>query len=385
MAAICGFLTFISILGVFASVIWMLIQLVRRKNLKVPMIVICSFIGMIIIFSIVGATSYKTTRKNENVENQEIKEELLEQKEQDKLIETSSESQTNAIIEESEQSSIQESEIQSEVQSSIIQDEIPSEEESVLETIEVNKYSEELEKYSTGEYCYIAHSDLVKYHTNLVGQKFYTIITVDELDGKVIKSNLDDGYMMSTFNCIKDYSYDLKEQDAVSIMGVVGGYDSYGFVGKSLKFDDCMVFSVGKDAREYSMDKSDEYFNVFFTVTEEVAKSNNEITEDEFKNLCERLNYEDILRNPNSYKDKYCKLSGTVLQVIEGWFGSYTIYIKDSNGDIWGCAYSYDENESHLLDGDKVTVYGMCDGTANTKTVLGKQVTMPYVEIEYID
>lgn len=111
MAAICGFLTFISILGVFASVIWMLIQLVRRKNLKVPMIVICSFIGMIIIFSIIGATSYKTTRKNENVENQEIKEELLEQKEQDKLIETSSESQTNAIIEETESNNIQATEI----------------------------------------------------------------------------------------------------------------------------------------------------------------------------------------------------------------------------------------------------------------------------------
>lgn len=302
------------------------------------------------------------------------------------LVEKGSEIQTNAIIEESEQSSIQESEIQSEVQSSIIQEEIPSEEESVLETIEVNKYSEELEKYSTGEYCYIAHSDLVKYHTNLVGQKFYTIITVDELDGKVIKSNLDDGYMMSAFNCTKDYSYDLKEQDAVAIMGVVGDYEDYGFVGKSLKFDDCMVFAEREDARLYSNDKSDEYFYDFFTLTEEVAKSNGgKVTEDEFKNLCERLNYEDILRNPNSYKDKYCKLSGTVSQVIEGWFGSYTIYIKDSNGDIWGCTYSYDENESHLLEGDKVTIYGMCDGTANTKTVLGKQVTMPYVEIEYID
>ena len=78
------------------------------------------------------------------------------------LVEKGSEIQTNAIIEESEQSSIQESEIQSEVQSSIIQDEIPSEEESIFETVEDKKYSEELEKYSTGEYHYITHSDLVK-------------------------------------------------------------------------------------------------------------------------------------------------------------------------------------------------------------------------------
>ena len=337
----------------------------HKKYLKRSLI---SFVGAIIMFIIIGISVNKMDDTEHNSESE--------------IIETSS----VQTIEETETEIQDDSETQSEVQSSIIQEEMPSEEESIFEATEVKKYSEELEKYNAGEYRYITHSDLVKYHANLVGQKFYTIITVDELDGKVIKSNLDDGYMMSAFNCIKDYSYDLKEQDSVAIMGTVGDYEDYGFVGKSLKFDDCMVFAVREDARLYSMNKSDEYFNDFFTVTEEVSKSNGgKITEDEFKNLCERLNYEDILRNPNSYKDKYCKLSGTVSQVIEGWFGSYTIYIKDTNGDIWGCTYSYGENESHLLEGDKVTVYGMCDGTANTKTVLGKQVTMPYVEIEYID
>lgn len=259
---------------------------------------------------------------------------------------------------------------------------INEKEESAKEDI---NFKDELATFNSGEYHYITNEDLSKYHVNMIGQKFYTIIEIDDIKETVIKSTLDDGYMMSKFNCLEDYSYTLKKGDSIAIMGVIGEFDDYGFMGKSLNFDECMVFAVKEDTDKYLLDKSDESFDEFFVVTEEVAKANNEISEDEFKNICKELNYEDILRNPDSYKNEYCKLSGTVSQTIEGWLGSYTIYIKDSSGDIWGCTYSYKENESHVLEGDYVTVYGMCDGTRNSETVLGKQVTMPYIKIKYMD
>ena len=121
------------------------------------------------------------------------------------------------------------------------------------------------------------------------------------------------------------------------------------------------------------------------TKTEDVANMNGDISEEDYKDLCEHLDYEDILREPDAYDGKYCIVDGTVDQIIEGWFGSFTIFVVDEDGNKWGCTYSYDEGESRVLEGDNVTMYGKCQGTSNTETVLGEQVTLPHVDAKYID
>ena len=140
--------------------------------------------------------------------------------------------------------------------------------------------------------------------------------------------------------------------------------------------------------RDYNNNKNEEdkamedELSQHFSVNEEVANTS-DITEEEYKNLCKEYSYDEIVRTPDNYKEKYCKLTGTVSQSVEGWFGQYTIYISDMNGNIWGCTYSYDNGEAHMLEGDQVTVYGILDGTTTSETVLGKQVEMPYLYIEY--
>lgn len=248
-----------------------------------------------------------------------------------------------------------------------------------------DNFETELQEFGDGEYKYISPADLSKYHANLEGVKFYTVAEVNEYEESIIRITLSDGFMMSTFNCKKDYSDKVQEEQNIAIMGVVGGYNDYGVMGKSIQFDDCMVFAVGEDSRQYELEISDEYFNEYFVVTEDVANSNIDISEEEYKALCNTLDYNDILRNPDSYNGVYCKLNGKVSQIIEGWFGSYSIFIDDYNGNTWGCVYSYDEGEEHLLEGDSVTFYGECNGTTTTETVLGKQVTLPYFEVEYIE
>lgn len=246
-------------------------------------------------------------------------------------------------------------------------------------------FSDELKEYEMGNYPYITKKDLAMYYANMSGVPFCTLINIDKIDEGKIQSAINGGFMMSSFNTVKDYSGVLKEDEAVAVIGTVDGYSSYGFVGESLSFSDCMVIAAGDDAKKFEQEKSDKSLKKYFEVTKEVIASGVEVSEDEYKGVCEELNYEEILRNPDSFDGSICKISGKVSQIVEGFLNTFTIYIEDKNGDIWGCTYSYKDGESRLLEGDSVTVYGECGGTDTTTTVLGKQVTMPRIDVEYIN
>lgn len=253
---------------------------------------------------------------------------------------------------------------------------------------EIYNFSEENRNFKNGKYKFIKNKDLDKYCANMEGVKIYVVTTVDDIkDDDMFQSNLSDGYMMSSFHVgekYEKYKSFIDKGDLIAIAGTVTGYDNYSLTGTSVEISDCIIFAVGEDAEKYRKKKSDKSLKKYFEITEEVAKTNSDISEEEYKNLCKKLEYEKILRNPDDYEDKYCKLSGTVSQVVEGWLGSFTIYIEDGNGNIWGCTYSYKDGEEHVLEGDSITVYGKCDGTTTSSTVLGKQVSMPKVDIEYI-
>lgn len=242
-----------------------------------------------------------------------------------------------------------------------------------------------LEKYKSGEYPYITKKDLAKYHANMGGVKFCTIIKIDDIKDGIIQSTINDGFMMSNFKSKNDYRGSVEVGNTVAIIGKVKGSQSYGFVGESIDFSGCMVIAKGEDVKKYKKKSSDEALFQYFVVTKEVADSGVDLTKSEYKSICEVLNHTEVLRNPDSFKDVRCKLSGKVSQIVEGFLGSFTIYIEDASGNIWGCVYNYDDGETHLLDGDSVTVYGKCKGTDTSSTILGKQVTMPKIDVEYVD
>lgn len=153
--------------------------------------------------------------------------------------------------------------------------------------------------------------------------------------------------------------------------------------------------SKNEESSEIKNEDTKENNNVT-NITEKTEKTNDieevknnsqqskEETKTEFKASCQEYNYNDIMRDPDSHKNKHCVLTGTVDQIIEGWFGSYSIFITDDNGDKWGCVYSYNEGEKHLLEGDYVRVYGILNGTNTAETIIGEQVSMPYIELRYL-
>lgn len=248
-------------------------------------------------------------------------------------------------------------------------------------------YEEELSVFSSGEYLFVSNDDLDKYCTNMDGAKVYVVTDIDDMKDGFIQSTLSGGFMMSSFDVgerFSKYETGLSEGDVIAICGTVSGQDDYGFVGNSVSLNDCYVFASGQEAEKYRKDKSDDALSQYFVVTEEVADSN-EVSEEDYKSLCQQLNYEDILRNPDAYDGKYCVVSGTVDQIIDGILGTYTFYVIDGYGNKWDCGYMYKDGETHLLEGDSVTLYGKCKGTSNSTTVLGEQVTMPYVSAEYLN
>lgn len=267
-------------------------------------------------------------------------------------------------------------------------DDKKSVEEKVEQKEEKNiSFKEELDVFSNGNYLFITNQDLDKYCSNMDGVNVYVVTDIDDIKDGKIQSTLADGFMMSGFNVgdrYSKYESNLEEGDIVAICGTVSGRNDYGSMGNSVNLEDSYVFAVGEEANNYKKEASDSGLSEYFSVTEEVADSN-EVSEGDYKSLCQNLGYEDVLRNPDSYDGKYCVLSGTVDQIIDGILGTYTIYIVDEFGNKWECGYIYKDGEAHLLSGDQVTLYGKCGGTSNSTTVLGEQVTMPYIDVEYLN
>ena len=165
---------------------------------------------------------------------------------------------------------------------------------------------------------------------------------------------------------------DLKEGDFITVTGKVE--------------DKAMGYLYIKDANiSQTGDGSAQTYNQQKVEYDALSAQKQEEEVADFKASCEVFDYEDVLRNPDGYKDKNCVVSGTVDQIIEGWFDSFSIFVNDAAGNKWGCVYSYKEGETRLLEGDNVTIYGKCQGTDNTKTLLGQQVTLPRIDAEYIN
>ena len=108
--------------------------------------------------------------------------------------------------------------------------------------------------------------------------------------------------------------------------------------------------------------------------------------EEEAKGYDTGITYEDLARYPDEYEGQKVKLTGTVVQVVEG---SSTISIRMAvNGDYDCIIYGqFDEDilEARLLEDDTITIYGTSVGTVSYESVLGATITIPGILIDKID
>ena len=265
--------------------------------------------------------------------------------------------------------------------------ETPKKEDTSSVVQETPKAKKDVDEKDITNYKYITIKDIDIHCSDLIGEKVMLVDVIKDYDNKErkIKVSVPDTFHYYIFSLAEDsiITPSKLKGKTVAVIGTIKENETKVFNDASVY--DAYVVAVGNDANQYKQEVTDKKLKDKFVLK---PVEINDMSEEEYKANCTTFtssDYNKILRNPNQYKDKLAKLSGKVNQTVEGLFGLYTsIYIKDSNGNIWGINYTYGENESHKLEGDSITVWGNLDGTTTVDNVLGVQNTLPYISAKYI-
>ena len=141
------------------------------------------------------------------------------------------------------------------------------------------------------------------------------------------------------------------------------GSDEYGDEGDS---DD-----------EYSDDESDyddSYEDEELTDEEVLEEAENFDT-----SQCKLIGYEKLARNPDDHIGKMIKVSGRVVQVMEGddEYNQLRVEVNDNYDTVIYVEYDHRILESRVLEDDYLTIYGMSMGTITYESTLGGNITIP--------
>lgn len=106
------------------------------------------------------------------------------------------------------------------------------------------------------------------------------------------------------------------------------------------------------------------------------------MTEDQYKESCETISYDELLRNPDNYKGKDIKLRGKVFQSVSGMLlanvtqGSYGLW-DDVTMIYW-------RGSPNVIEDDIATFWGTYAGTYTYTTALGASKTVPLLSAKYV-
>ena len=120
-------------------------------------------------------------------------------------------------------------------------------------------------------------------------------------------------------------------------------------------------------------------------------KAKEEQEKQTFMASCQTYTFEQLARNPDNFKGTNVKLTGEVVQVMEGLYsnslrvnitkeGRYTTYYKDT---IY-VNYVPKKGEDKILEDDIITVYGTAQGDYTYTSTLGATITLPFISGKYI-
>jgi hypothetical protein len=130
--------------------------------------------------------------------------------------------------------------------------------------------------------------------------------------------------------------------------------------------------------------------------TTEKPTEDPKITEQNFKDSCDTIDFKTLSRNPDKYKGNKYKFTGEVIQVQEGWFNSVDLRINITKEEfeyiddvMWTdtiyATVTIPDGEDNILVDDILTFWGVCDGEYTYETVLGNSISLPKISIEYYE
>lgn len=239
--------------------------------------------------------------------------------------------------------------------------------------------------FDTTGYMMIDDDVLWEYGKYMSGQQVVTVITIEDVSTDILKARTEgnDGWFFS-INCefdSKEKVAGLEEGQTVTVAGTV----TEGVTDTTV-LENCTLIGLGEIADDLQAGAEEQR-----AVCEELKQQHEQAEadalaaeRDAYISECETVDYSDVERNPDNYDGKKVKFSGEVVQVSEGLFNSVTLRVSDG-GDVWYVNYYREEGESRILEGDYITCYGECDGVTSYTNVMGSQVTIPSMDMEYYD
>ena len=246
--------------------------------------------------------------------------------------------------------------------------------------------------YDIEEAVIIPADVLYEYGSVYVGKTVVTSITIDDKASKSLKANTPNNDTFS-FSVVAEFSdkneiSPIKEGQSVIVVGVVDELNSFNFLGSgktvTLLNSHIVTNGITAEAIEATRDEQTQSAKDETAAAEQRALDTVAQQKIEYMNSCEKVKYSDVERNPNQYKGKFIQVTGTVIQVSEGWFGSVTLRVKQSDGNIWYVIYTREnDNEARILENDKLTFYGKCTGVESYRSIVGSTVTIPAMEAKY--
>ena len=113
-----------------------------------------------------------------------------------------------------------------------------------------------------------------------------------------------------------------------------------------------------------------------------------ELSAEDYKAQCASISYDSLSRTPNDYQGRMVKFSGTVVQVCseEMFYSTYRVATSGGYDDvIYITVNAYQLENRRILEDDYITFYGTFTGLMSYQTVLGATVTVPEVDVAYLD
>lgn len=98
------------------------------------------------------------------------------------------------------------------------------------------------------------------------------------------------------------------------------------------------------------------------------------------------INYYDLARQPDMYKDEKVKLWGRIIQVMEDTGSNQLrLTVNDDYEMVVYCEYDPDLIDYRLLEEDMITIYGTSYGLYSYESVMGGKITLPAIIIDKIE
>ncbi len=111
---------------------------------------------------------------------------------------------------------------------------------------------------------------------------------------------------------------------------------------------------------------------------------------DAYRKACKYHSYDELARNPDTYKGQSVKQSGKVMQVIED--GRELTLLVNVTVDDYGIyddtvyiTYTLKEGEGRILEDDLIFFYGTYKGLLTYTSASYEDITVPYVDAKHIE